>query len=45
MLLDDKLNFGEHLKYITNKVSKSIGLLGKLQMILPGRSFSNTSYI
>ena len=26
---------GKHLKYITNKVSKSIGLLRKLQMILP----------
>ena len=33
--LHDKLNFGEHLKYITNKVNKSIGLLRKLQMILP----------
>ena len=26
---------GKHLKYITNKVNKSIGLLRKLQMILP----------
>ena len=31
MFLDDKLNFGEHLKYITN----NIGLLLKLQIILP----------
>ena len=38
MFLDNKLNFGEHLKYITNKVNKSIGLLHKLQMILPRRS-------
>ena len=38
MFLDNKLNFGEHLKYITNKVNKSIGLLRKLQMILPRRS-------
>ena len=38
MFLDNKLNFGEHLKYITNKVNKSIGLLRKLQMILWGRS-------
>ena len=30
MFLDGKLNFGEHLKYITNKVNKSIGLLLKL---------------
>ena len=38
MFLDNKLNFREHLKYITNKVNKSIGLLRKLQMILWGRS-------
>ena len=38
MLLDDELNFGEHLKYISNKVNKSIGLLHKLQLILPRRS-------
>ena len=38
MFLDDKLNFGEHLKYITNKVIESIGLLRKLQLILPRRS-------
>ena len=34
----DKLNFGEHLKYITNKINKSIGLLCKLQLILSGQS-------
>ena len=33
MFLDNKLNFGEHLKYIANEVNKSIGLLRKLQMI------------
>ena len=38
MFLDDKLNFGEHLKYIANKVNKSIGLLRKLQNLLPRRS-------
>ena len=38
MFLDKKLNFGEYLKYVTNKVNKSIGLLRKLQMILPRRS-------
>ena len=38
MFLDNKLSFGEHLKYITNKVSKSIRLLQKLQIILPRRS-------
>ena len=35
MFLDDKLNFGEHLKCITKKINKSIGLLCKLEMILP----------
>ena len=38
MFLDGKLDFGEHLQYITNKVNKSIGLLRKLQLILPRRS-------
>ena len=26
LLLDEKLNFGEHLRYIANKVNTSIGL-------------------
>ena len=38
MLLDDKLNFGEHLKCIANKVNESIALLRKLQNLLPRRS-------
>ena len=38
MFLDNKLNLGRHLKYITNKVKKSVGLLRKLQMILSRRS-------
>ena len=38
MILDDKLNLGEHLKYISDsKVKKSIGQLRKRQMILPRR--------
>ena len=38
MFLDDQLNFGEHLMYIANEVNKSIGLLCKLQKLLPRRS-------
>ena len=34
MILDNKLNFQEHLKRILNKVNKTIGLLRKLQNIL-----------
>ena len=34
MFLDNKLNFSKHLKYITNKVNKSSGILSKLQMTL-----------
>ena len=34
-LILDKLNFQEHLKNILNKVNKTIGLLRKLQNILP----------
>ena len=35
MILDNKLNFQEHLKNTLNKVNKTIGLLRKLQNILP----------
>ena len=35
MILDTKLNFQEHLKNVLNKVNKTIGLLRKLQNILP----------
>ena len=34
LILDEKLNFGEHLRYIANKVNTSIGLLRKLQKCL-----------
>ena len=33
--LDSKLDFKEHIKNVLNKVSKTIGLLRKLQKILP----------
>ena len=36
--LDDQLNFGKYLNYITNKVNKSIEVLCKLQMIIPKQS-------
>ena len=35
LILDNKLNFQEHLKNILNKVNKTIGLLRELQNILP----------
>ena len=35
MFLDARLTFEEHLKVITAKVNKTIGLLQKLQKILP----------
>ena len=38
MFLDEKLNFGECLKYITNKVNTSMALLRKLQNSLLRRS-------
>ena len=40
MFFDDNLNFGKHLKYLINKVFKSIGLLRKFQMILLSRSLA-----
>ena len=37
-ILDEKLNFDEHLRYIANKVNISIGLLRELLKCLPIRS-------
>ena len=39
MILDTKLNFQEHIKNILTKVNKTIGLLRKLQNILPRESY------
>ena len=33
--IDVKLNFVEHIKNITQKISKTMGLLGRFQPILP----------
>ena len=38
LTLDIKLNFSEHIKSITKKISKTMGLLCKLQQILPWSS-------
>ena len=35
LTLDIKLNFSEHIKNITKKISKTMGLLRKFQQILP----------
>ena len=35
MLLDNKLNFSEHLKTVLQKTNKTIGLLRKLLTLLP----------
>ena len=35
LTLDIKLNFSEHIKSITKKISKIMGLLRKFQQILP----------
>ena len=38
LTLDIKLNFSEHIKSITKKISKTIALLRKFQQILPRSS-------
>ena len=38
MLLDDKLSYEHHLKFVLNKIKKTIGLLRKFQQILPTQS-------
>ena len=35
LMLDDRLTFDEHLTNVSNKISKTIGLLRKLRNILP----------
>ena len=35
LILDNKLNFNEHLKGVLDKISKTIGLIRKFQPILP----------
>ena len=38
MIFDSKLSFGEHLKSVLKKISKTVGLLRKFQGILPRTS-------
>ena len=42
MYLDRKLNFSEHLKTIFQKTDKTIGLLHKLQTLLPSTTLTPT---
>ena len=35
LVLDSKLTFNEHIKHIFSRVNKSIGLLRKIQLVLP----------
>ena len=43
MILDSKLNFEEHLRTISTKVNKNIGLLRKLQKTLLRQSLRTIS--
>ena len=38
MLVDDKLSYEHYLKFVLNKIKKTIGLLRKFQQILPKQS-------
>ena len=38
LLLDEKLSYEHHLKFVLNKIKKTIGLLRKFQQILPRQS-------
>ena len=40
MIFDSKLSFDEHLKSVLKKISKTVGLLRKLQGILPQTSLT-----
>ena len=43
IILDNQLKFGDHLKMMSGKISKTIGLLRKLQNLLP-RAILITEY-
>ena len=43
MLLDDKLSYEHHLKFVLNKVKKTMGLLRNFQQSLPRRSLITIS--
>ena len=42
MLLDDKLSYEHHLRFVSKEVKKTIGLLRKFQQILPRQSLITT---
>ena len=41
LILDNKLNFSEHLKGVLDKISKTTGLIRKFQPVLPRFSWLN----
>ena len=45
MLLNDNLSYEHHLKFVLNKVKKTIGLLRKFQQILPRQSLNLQMFI
>ena len=44
MILDNNLSFGEHISYICNKISKSIGVFHKLKLSVPENVLVNLYY-
>ena len=44
VIIDDKLNFSEHVKLIEIKVAQSVGILGKLNYYLPQKALLTLYY-
>ena len=44
VVLDNKLNFSEHLKFISNKLSKSVGILSNIKTLVPNEILQNLYY-
>ena len=44
LIIDDQLNLLEHIQYIKNKVSKSVGILCKVQHYLNQQTLLNLYY-
>ena len=45
VVIDNKLNWSAHIKYICNKMSKSIGIINKVRKLLNKETLINLYYV
>ena len=44
MYIDEKMNFSNHIEYVCSKVSRSIGILYRIRLLVPRRVLVNLYY-